>query len=279
MDISNLNEKYFRPSPYQSLNSRNFDYTFFDKYANADYSKISLPSSLLSSPYDTIINYFSILRESSSISSGGCGSIGLAKSAYPFAYNFFTDEYKGKVSFDKYVSSFKDIGHINLVKLYDVNPTKSPNEPYKYFFEIETIEPSVNGNTSFAYYYGFIYIENKNGSYKISDIDIRGEDFLCAPYHGWAHDAESYVNITYGDWCHLIKKIHEIKQDKYVKDIEVDGTDGREYSFRFLTLTNGTDIEIGQFVKENGTLKPIKIDVYKCINRYIGNCPYYTPFN
>ena len=80
------------------------------------------------------------------------------------------------------------------------------NGKYKYFFELETIEPSVNGNTSFSYYYGYVYIQNENGEYKISHIDLKGADFLCTAYHGWRNNAEFYVDTVYGHWCNLIKK-------------------------------------------------------------------------
>ncbi|WP_264170004.1 hypothetical protein [Clostridium estertheticum] len=42
--------------------------------------------------------------------------------------------------------------------------------------------------------------------YKISDVQLFGEDFLCAPYHGWSHNAEYVVDIKYGDWCKPVKE-------------------------------------------------------------------------
>lgn len=258
------NEKYFRPSKLPALNIRNFDYDFFDKY----YNKVTLPNYLFSSPKDTIINYFSILREASNISKGGCGSIGNALAPYPISYKFFTSEYQTNVSFTDYMKLFKNTGHINLIKINHLTNVNILPGKYKYFFEIEVIEPSVNGNTSFAYYYGFIYLKNENGKYKISEIDLRGEDFLCAAYHGWVHNAELYVATTYGDWCNLIKKRHPTEQIGYIKNIYVTGTNGHEYKFKFFQLTNGTDIEVGQFIKDSSNeWKPIKIDVNKCIKR------------
>lgn len=263
-DISKINEQYFRPSKLLALNVRNFDYKFFDEYWNKAYNDITLPASLLNSPQNTLINYFSILREAENISKGGCGSIGDGKAPYPISYNFLSPEYQKKLSYNEYLTYFNDIGHINLIKLNDV----STGNVLRYFFEIETIEPSTNGNTSFAYYYGFIYLIKQNGKYLISDIDIRAEDFLCAAYHGWAHNAEAYVRITYGDWCNLIKEIHPTEQKGYVKNIYITGNDGKEYKFEFFQLTNGTDIQIGQFILGNtGKWIPINIDVYKCLKR------------
>lgn len=265
---TDINEQYFRPSSLPALNNRNLDFEALNKYSNEDYTKIILPDWLFVSPEDTIINYFSILREAENISTGGCGTIGTAKSAYPIAYNFLTSKYQSNLDYKSYFNSFKDIGHINLIKLNNVTDTSMPKGTYKYFFEIETIEPSVNGNTSFAYYYGYIYLQNENGKYKISDIDLRGEDFLCAAYHGWRHNAESYVDIVYGDWCHLIKKRYPTDQKGYIKNIYVTGTDGHEYLFQFFQLTNGTDVEVHQFIKDNNQWKPIKIDPEKCLKRW-----------
>lgn len=266
--VSKRNEQYFRPSPFPALNIRNFDYDFFDKYLNENLNKIVLPHCLFISPKNTIINYFSILREAANISKGGCGSIGNALAPYPISYNFFTSEYQKNISFKDYMKFFKDTGHINLIKLNNLTNENTPTGTYKYFFEIEVIEPSTNGNTSFAYYYGFIYLKNENGKYKISNIDFRGQDFLCAAYHGWAHNAELYVDSTYGDWCNLVKERHPTEQVSYIKNIYITGTDGHEYKFKFFQLTNGTDIEVGQFVKDkNNEWKPIKIDVSKCIIR------------
>lgn len=270
---ANLNEKYFRPSPLPALNNKNFNFDFFDKYSNEDYNKIILPDWLFTSPEDTIINYFSILREAENISTGGCGTIGLVKIPYPISYNFFTSKYQSNVDYKTYLNFFKDIGHINLIKLNNVTNETTPKGTYKYFIEIETIEPSIKGNTSFAYYYGFVYIEKENGKYKISDIDLRGEDFLCAAYHGWRHNAEFYVDIVYGDWCKLLKKRYPTEQKGYIKNIYITGNDGHEYKFQFFQLTNGTDIEIHQFIKDtNNEWKPIIIDVDKCIQRW--RCPY-----
>ncbi len=268
-NIADFNEQYFRPSPLPGLNNRDFDFQFFEKYSDKNPNKILLPNWLFVSPKDTIINYFSILREASNISQGGCGTIGNVKYPYPIAYNFFTSEYQSTVDYKTYLDFFKDIGHINLIKLDNITDGNAPEGTYTYFIELEAIEPSTNGNTSFSYYYGYVYVQNQNGKYKISNIDLRGQDFLCAPYHGWKHNAELYVDTVYGDWCNLIKKRHPTKQNGYVKNIYVDGTDGKEYLFQFFQLTNGTDVEIHQFVKDNSNQwQPIKIDPYKCLKRW-----------
>ncbi|MCR3757725.1 hypothetical protein KYB31_01790 [Clostridium felsineum] len=277
-EVLNFNEQYFRPSKLVAINIKDFDYKFFDKYFG-NYNDIKLPNYLFNSEENTIINYFSLLREASSITTGGCGSIGNSKAPYPISYNFFNDDFKKRVDYNNYLSIFNEVGHINLIKLHRLYNTNSP-DIYRYFFEIETIEPSVKGNTSFAYYYGFIYLIYENGNYKISDIDLRGEDFLCAPYHGWMHNAEFYVDTTYGDWCHLIKERHPTEKDGYIKNIYVTGTDGNDYKFQFIQLTNGTDVQVNQFIKnKTGVFIPTVIDVNKCIPRFRGlsrhrHCPF-----
>lgn len=210
-----------------------------------------MPNYLFMSPKNTIINFFSILREAESVSNGGCGTIGFARTPYAISYNFFTSEFKNKINYLKYLTFFKNIGHINLIKFHTVPSKIYENSFSKYFIELETIETSLNNNTSFAYYYGFIYVKNENNKYKIFDIELNSEDFLCAAYHGWAHNAELYVNSTYGDWCDLIKKRYPTEQICYIKNIYISGTDEHEYKFVFFQLTNGTDIEIGQFILDN----------------------------
>lgn len=267
-DIANYNRQYFRPSPLPALNTRNFNFEFLDKYSNENPSKIILPNWLFTSPKDTLINYFSILREASNISKGGCGTIGNSKYPYPVAYNFLTSKYKSNLDYKTYLNFFYDIGHINLIKLHNITVKNTPEGTYDFFVEIETIEPSTKGNTSFAYYYGFIHLENENGNYKISNMDFSGEDFLCAPYHFWQHNAELYVDTVYGNWCKLLKRRYPTNQDGYVKNIYIDGTDGKQYLFQFFQLTNGTDVEIHQFVKNaNNQWEAIKIDPNKCLEK------------
>ncbi|OPJ59292.1 hypothetical protein [Clostridium oryzae] len=265
-DLFKYNEQYFRPSKLPAINVTFFDYTFFDRYSNDDYNKIKLPDSLFYTPETTILNFFSILREAESISDVGCGSIGNARSPYPISYMFFTPKFRQDISYKTYLHSFMNIGHINLIKLYKQTNASVADKNYKYFIELETIEKSTNGNAAFSYYYGYIYLQNENERYKISNIELTAEDFLCAAYHGWAHNAEFYVDVVYGDWCNLIKKRYPTEQVGYIKNIYIAGNDGREYLFQFIQLTNGTDIEIGQYVKNYiNHWEIIKIDVHSCL--------------
>lgn len=234
-------EKYFRPSNLPILNDNK------SEYKNAD-----IPKEYLKSPEKTIINYFSLLREAANPEKDkytGCGSIGDGKAPYQIAYNFFTDEYKEKVKYRQYEDSFKNILHINLIKFKEI--PESDNKELKYFYEIETIQGSESGIGYFAYYYGYISFVRDSYIYKISNITVTPEEYLCAPYHSWFYSGEYSVEIKYGNWCNLIKGDLKVKINDYVKDIQFDGTDGEEYKIEFFTLTNDYDIEVAQFKKNS----------------------------
>jgi hypothetical protein len=55
-------------------------------------------------------------------------------------------------------------------------------------------------------------------------------------------------------------------QEGYIKNIDIKGTDGKDYRFQFVQLTNGVDIEVGQYVKDkSNNWKGIYIDPEKCL--------------
>jgi len=259
-------EKYFRPSCLPIKNTLVKNYQFFDTYYEKNYNEIKLPAQLNRTPDETILNYFSILREAANLTPnqlGGCGTVGEAKSPFPIAYNFFTQDYYKRVSYDDYLQSFNGIGHLNLIKMNRL-PDESSFIPY--FIELETIEGSSKGITYFAYYYGYIQLKKVQNLYKIDQMKLYGEDFLCAAYHLWQHDAEAVVGIMYGQWCKLIKQQMPTKQDGYVKTIDYIGTDGADYRFIFYQLTNDTDVLISQYKKDaDGIWQSSRIDPYKCI--------------
>ena len=264
-------EKYFRPSKLPSINDRFLDYKFFDAFYDKKPSEITLPSNLLKTPEDTIINYFSVLRQAANPLEGkgaGCGTLGNAQMPYPVAYNFLSSKYQDKLNYNEYLKSFENILHINLIKLKKAPELNNDLNKIKYFVEIETIEGTEDNISNFAYYYAFIEISKEGSLYKISDVQLFGEDFLCAPYHGWNHNAEDVVDIKYGNWCSLVKERYPTKQEGYVKNIYFKGTDGNDYKFMFFQLTNDTDIEIAQYKKdEKGNWNLIKINPEKCLEK------------
>lgn len=262
-------EKYFRPSKMPILNRKEFNYEFYDKYYNKVFSQISLPRDLFNSPYETLINYYSILREAANYEEGkkaGCGSIGEAKSPYPIAYNFLSKSYQSKLSYSKYLNSFKNVLHINLIKLKEIPSYIDNVDKKKYFVEIETIEGSDKDAAYFAYYYGYIYLSKEEGIYKIVDMIFYGENYLCAPYHGWSFNGEYVVDIEYGNWCSLVKERYPTVINGYIKTIPFKGTDGYDYKIEFIQLTNDTDVEIAQYRKNiNGKWEFINYDPKDCI--------------
>ncbi len=262
-------EKYFRPSKLPVLNDRNFNGRFFDPYFQKDVSEIILPEYLTKSPEDTIINYFSILREAANVQKGkfaGCGTLGNQLLPYPIAYQFLSSAYKKNTSYKEYLKTFLNILHINLIKYRQVPVYNNTNDIIRYFVEIETIEGSEKNAANFAYYYGFVDIVKEKNNYKISNLEFHREDYLCAPYHGWSHAAEAVVDIKYGGWCKLVKERYPTKQEGYIKKIPFKGTDGNDYLIEFYQLTNDTDIEIAQYIKDkSGNWRLIKLEPEKCL--------------
>lgn len=254
-------EKYFRPSKLPILNNRPVD---------RDVSDVSkLPDYLFKSPEDTIINYFSLLREAANHvdeKNAGCGTIGNARLPYPIAYKFLSPSYQHKISYEQYLKSHENILHTSLIKMKPVPKNKDFLDEQKYFVEIESIKGSENDSSYFAYYYGFICLSKDKNLYKISDIKFYSEIYLCAPYHGWAYMGEAVVDIKYGGWCKLVKERYPTKQDGYVKNIYFKGTDGNDYLIVFFTLTNDTDIEVAQYIKDkDGRWILIHLDPQKCL--------------
>lgn len=259
-------EKYFRPSKQPVINDKNLN-TVISNYYEKEPSEINLPDILFKKPEYSIINYFSILREAANPQEGkyaGCGTLGQAKLPYPVAYNFLSTDYQEKLSYDQYLKTFENILHINLLKLKEVPMYNENTNTPRYFIEIETIEGSDKDVAYFAYYYGFIDLVKEENKYLISNLEFYGENYLCAPYHGWSYDAEASVKVRYGGWCSLIKEMYPTEQDGFVKKVYFKGTDGNDYLIVFFQLTNDTDIEIAQYVKSEGqdwkltTLNPEK---------------------
>ncbi len=264
-------EKYFRPSKLPIINYRVYDFPFFEEFQNKKINDINIPKELLKTPEETIINYYSILREAANPEEGkgaGCGTLGYVKFPYPVAYNFLKSSYKQKLSYDDYLKSFKNILHINLIKLHEVPTDEKHPKDKKYFVEIETIEGSDRGVGQFAYYYGYIYISKEGDVYKISDMDLYAENYLCAPYHGWSYIAEYVVDIKYGNWCSLVKERYPTEQEGYVKKVPFKGTDGNDYLIEFFTLTNDYDIEVAQYKKDDkGSWQLINLNPEKCLEK------------
>lgn len=258
--MSNLNETYFRPSKLKVLNNNFMDFKIYSK----TFTNNTVPPSLLDSPQNTAINYFSVLQQAANLTeskTGGCGTIGYAKLPYPIAYNFLSEDNKKSMTYEDYLTSFEGIGHINLIKLIPI--INKDADRYKYFVELEILEGSNVGVTTFNYYTGELTLIKVNSLYYIDSLSLTPEDFFCAAYHGWAHNAETYVETVYGNWCGLIMKQYSPQQDEYKKSIIIDGVDNKKYMFEFAKLTNGTDLLINTLTQSNDSWIPVEINVAK----------------
>ncbi len=262
--MSNLNETYFRPSNLKALNSCFMEHDYFLE----SFKDGKIPLELINTPENSVINYFSVLQQASLLTeekNGGCGTVGYGLEPFPIAYSFLSENNKNSMNYEEFVKSFAGIGHINLIKLLPIKiESKDVN---KYFLELEFLEGSSVGVTTFNYYTGEIDVIKVNNSYYIDALTLSPEDFFCAAYHGWAHNAESYVETVYGNWCGLIMKQYTPEQDEYRKKIFVDGVDEKKYMFEFAKLTNGTDLLINSLVKIKGEWIPVQIDIEKCMDK------------
>ncbi|GHI01175.1 hypothetical protein [Neobacillus kokaensis] len=241
-DINTYHQRFFRPSCLQALNLRFETGDFFSAYFDKAHDQIQLPPELTKTPEDTLLNYFSILREAENMRARSCGTVGHARNPFPTAYNLLSKEYQHKLSFNDYIKSFEGIGHTSLIKLCRVPDEK---RGIRFFYEIETIEGIENRRAEyFGYSYGFIQLVYQKEGFRILDLSKIEEDFLCAPYHGWDQDGESIVEVKYDSWCKLVQKIYPTIKNGYVKHIYFRGNDAADYCIIFFTLTNGTDVEI-----------------------------------
>lgn len=271
-------EKYFRPSALPVLNDRSL-WNLIDRYYGKELLEINLPEKLMNTPEDTILNYFSILREAANPQKGkgaGCGTIGLAGIPYPVSYKFLSSSYQKNLPYKQYLDIFQNILHISLIKYRELPDYDNTDNIIRYFVELETIEGTEKNTAVFAYYYGFLEFINENGQYKISDLELYGEDYLCAPYHGWVYDAQANVQIRYGEWCSMINEMYPVLKKDYIINISFKGTDGKDYLIVFYQLTNDMDIEVAQYKREEGSSwQLIRLEPEKCI-RGGGNTPTFS---
>lgn len=247
MDMTSYHQKYFRPSCLKALNLRFDSWKFYSLFSEKTHDQIKLPPELTRTPEDTLLNYFSVLREAENMGGRSCGTVGQARTPFPIAYNFLSKEYQYRLSYDEYLNSFAGIGHTSLIKLLRIPDGK---KGIKFFYEIETIEGFKGKQAEyFGYSYGFVQLVHEKEGFRISDLSKIEEDFLCAPYHGWDHDGEDVVEVKYGKWCNMIQYMYPTQKNGYIKNIYFHGYDGADYCLIFVTLANGTDVEIAQFRK------------------------------
>lgn len=260
-------ERFFRPSNMTILN--NEDISSLKEFYDKNPYKMNLPENVFKSGKDTVVNYFNVLREASNPTDKnetGCGTIGDAKEPYPVAYNFLSDSFKKKISYENFLNSFENILHINLIKVNNVPSDEDNPDLLKYFVELEVMEGSTEEKGLFAYYYGNIYLRKEDGKYKIAKMDYSPENYLCAPYHGWAYDAKSFVEVEYGNWCSLIDGDVIVNEEGYEKRAYYKDKNDKEYYVLFYELTNGVDKKIADYKKnEDNEWEVIYIYPEKCL--------------
>ena len=262
-------ERFFRPSDMVILNNENLN--ILNEFYNKNPYKMKLPSKPFRSGKDTVVNYFNVLREAANPieeNKTGCGTLGEAKGPYPVAYNFLSKSYQKELSYKDFLDSFKNMLHINLIKVNNVPADEDNPDLLKYFVELEVIEGSTENKGLFAYYYGYIYLDKENDGYKIVKMDYSSENYLCAPYHGWAYDAKSFVEIEYGNWCSLVDGDVIVNEDGYQKRAYYKDKDDNEYYVLFYELTNGVDKKIADYKKnEENQWEVIYINPEKCLDK------------
>lgn len=262
-------ETFFRPSCEPVLNTKDVQEILNTNSNISNYSQVKISNDIFINQENMILYYYSILRDAYNLKDGlgaGCGSLGISKDAYMIAYNFLSNYYMKQLPYNDYYNSFKNILHINLVKLIKVQNDLNDTLNDKYLIELETIQGTKDNSGAFVYYYGYIYVSKQDELYKINNVVLYPEIYLCAPYHGWSYSAENVIDIEYGGWCSMVKEKYDTKFNGYIKSIEFKSFDDKTYVIKFITLTNDTDIQIGQYIKdENGNLKETYIDVKSCI--------------
>ena len=192
----------------------------------------------------------------------------LAQLPYPYAYELLSDSTKKGISLQKFKDSFKGVGQVNLLKLIPAyKPVNTPDNIQYYFVETEIltgpeVEESIGDKRKgsyFAYYYGLITTEfDKKSGWKIKAFDYVPEDFLCIPFHGWSWNSEYLVGTIYHDWYGLIDKVDKVDKKGYIIDVYASGK-GKDYKFQFVRLTNGADLMLNEYIKENGEWKETNI--------------------
>lgn len=263
-------ETFFRPSNQPILNTKDVTSLLNDNESIKDYQAVKIDNSIFSNPTNLILNYYSILREAFTLEKGlgaGCGSLGYGITPYLITYNFLSSDYQKKIDYKSYHDSFKNILHLSLLKLVEID---SSADEKKYLIEIETIEGTKNNAGAFHYYYGYLTLKQSEKEYKINDIVLYPEVYLCAPYHGWAYYAEDVINIEYAEWCHLVKEKIGTTVYNQIKTIKFKTYNNEIYVIKFAILSNDTDVLIGQYREDAyGNLVKLDLDTKKCIEKTV----------
>ncbi|MDL2273210.1 hypothetical protein LJC34_01455 [Oscillospiraceae bacterium OttesenSCG-928-G22] len=220
----------------------------------------SLPA--FARPEEVILAYYGILRDAANLEGylGGCGTVGWASLPYPLAYTCLSADYRDAVSEEAFFDSFAGTGHITLLTLEPIGVAEVASETrYTYFVELECITAQKDtflndmqeAGTMFQYYYGIVTVVPEAGGYAISSLSYTPEDFLCAPFHGWAYDAEAIIGIVYTEQLQLVDWVSFSETSGVVTSYFCDGPGGK-YRLDFVRLANGWDLLLRESILYDG---------------------------
>ncbi len=206
-------------------------------------------------PEEVIHGYLALLGQASNLEgySARCGSVGAGTTPYSYAWNLLTDEARDKLSLDDFLDSFAGVGALTPLAL---EPLQVGEDEAVYWVELEYIQAGRQSTkpqpTAFCYCYGLIVVRHTaRDGWRIQSTDYLPEDFLCAPEHGWAWEAQSFVSILYGDQYGLVDSVDLVDHQNSRTSVFASG-DGREYRFDFLRATDGIDRLVGEWVQRGG---------------------------
>ena len=221
----------------------------FDQFVKTDGSPPEV-TDVFSQPEEVILAYYGILREASNMQgyAGGCGTIGDAQAPYPYAYSLLSPAGRKDMGLDAFTQSFQGIGHMTLLQLH---PACAAGQ---YMVEVEVIagppeEKDKRQGSDIRYYYGLVTAEEVPGAgWRIRQVKYLPEDFLCAPYHGWAYDAQAVAQIVYQEGLQLFERIDKTEEENGLIRLYGSGG-GKEYRLDFTRLANGADVLLCEYEK------------------------------
>lgn len=232
------NRKYVRPSN-QPLVTRTF------QIGNEGEG---IPK-IFNSPLEVVEAFFGVISEAANLDgyAGTYAGIAEAKRPYTFAYEMFSAGMKNSMPNQRFLNSFKGVGHVGLLKLHEMNKIVGSGTHYpRYFVEIETIEASKEKDVSyFGYYYGEVVTENCGSiGWKIRNMNLIGENFLPYANSGWRSDALVNAKAKF-----QISTIKSINDTGTIKEVIGQTGDGKVYKLVLTRLTNGSEVLIRSLIQ------------------------------
>ena len=267
--VYELDERFERPSKLSALKLK---YNFRrpkDRDEVPPYIAEGFPI-IYQSPEDVIQGYYAILKNAANMSGyyGGCGTILWQDEPYPYAYRLLSEDTKENITLEEFKDSFKGTGSMNLLHLTPAyQPPNTPDNITYYFVEVELLKGHQYTEDKafrrypnyFEYYYGIVTTEyDKEDGWKIKSVDYLPEIYLCHPLHGWDYHHKYFLGVVYNNWYGMDLTIeHEEIENNYIQVYASNKEN--EYKFDFIRLTNGDDVLLHEYIKENDEWKEVSI--------------------